>query len=429
MISAIELSRLALPSTAQAQWQAMELGLFVHFNMKTFAPEWNWRSFTEAPSPERFNPSQLDTDQWMEAAKAMGAKYAVLTTKHCEGFCLWPTQAHEYSVKHSPWREGKGDVVADFVASCHCYDIRPGFYYSVASNGFLKVNDPGLVISGDAEEQARYVAIVRRQLRELWSNYGELYELWFDGSTLPESQGGIDIGPLLDELQPNANVFQSSRATIRWVGNEDGMAPDPCWSTIGSVDEANISGQSAGAGKPNGAVWCPAECDVPMRHNQWFWKAGEEHLVESVEHLMDCYERSVGRNCSLLINASPDTRGLIPEPDFSRYPALGAAIQARYSQPVAQTAGEGDTIKLEWPNLQTIDRIVLREDIRSGHRVRGYVVEAQSGGRWQEICRGTAIGQKKIDCFAPINTSRLRWRCHKAAALPQLPEFSVFATE
>ena len=257
----------------QLEWQDMEVGLFIHFNMETYAPDWNYRSFKDYPDPNLFNPVSLDTDQWMHAAKAIGAKYAVLVAKHCSGFCIWPTDQYEYSVKQSKWQDGRGDVVADFVRSCSKYGIKPGLYVSYWTNSFLKV-DRGEVIS-KPEEQQRYNDIFLELLRELLGNYGELAEIWFDGGI---SEKGPDIGPLLRELQPNAAVFQGGEySTIRWVGNEDGVAPYPFWNAVprdqlplyaaGLVWEgASPRAHTDGIGE----VWSPGECDTTMRSHHWF---------------------------------------------------------------------------------------------------------------------------------------------------------------
>ncbi|MBU0609339.1 MAG: alpha-L-fucosidase, partial [Armatimonadetes bacterium] len=188
------------PSPAQLAWQDLELGMFFHLDMFTFRPGWDFRKDPAAgvPPPEALNPTQLDTDQWIAAAQALGAKYAVLTAKHCSGFCLWPTDAYPYSVKQSPWRDGQGDIVGDLVASCRRANILPGLYCSFPATWYLRV-DNSRVMSGDPEEQTRYAATYGQLLRELWSRYGELGELWFDGSLLPPDDGGLDIGPLLAE--------------------------------------------------------------------------------------------------------------------------------------------------------------------------------------------------------------------------------------
>jgi alpha-L-fucosidase len=412
-------SNMAKPNPIQLAWQDMEVGLFIHFNMFTYAPEWDFRTFKDHPSPELFNPVKLDTDQWLEAGKAFGAKYAVLTAKHCSGFCIWQTDAYDYGVKQSKWRNGKGDVVADFIESCHKYGIKPGIYYSATANGYLKVDNPGRVQSGDPAEQARYKAICEKQLRELWSRYGDLVEVWFDGSALLPEEGGPDIASLLHELQPNAVVFQSPQASIRWVGNEDGVAPYPCWNTVKANGEW-------GVGDPDGEYWCPAECDVPIRHGEWGWKPNQDHLVKPLDHLVDLYYRSVGHGCNLLLNSNPDRDGQIPEADMKRYVEFGAELKRRFSKSIAETQDKGNVVELILDKPTVIDHVITMEDIAHGEHVREYVVEAFANGEWKEICKGSSIGHKKIDKFDPVEVSNIRWRCMKSSAEPIIRKLAVY---
>jgi alpha-L-fucosidase len=200
-------NELKLPSESQYEWANAEIGVLIHFDLEVFEPSYEFRKdWNYHPSLSIFNPKELNTDQWVKAAKSAGAKYAVLVAKHCSGFCLWPTKAYEYSVKNTPWRNGKGDIVKDFIESCKKYGLRPGIYYSTAANGFLKVDNPGKVVSGDADEQKRYKKIVETQLTELWSNYGKLFEIWFDGGVLPPEKGGFNVLPLLRKYQPDCCI-------------------------------------------------------------------------------------------------------------------------------------------------------------------------------------------------------------------------------
>ncbi len=398
------------PTPSQLAWQNLELGLFLHFQMFTFyAPAWT--DGATPPSPDLFNPTKLDCDQWMEAAVAMGAKYAILTAKHYEGFCLWPTDVYDFSVKQSSWRGGKGDVVGDFIEACHRHHIKPGLYYSTSGNLHYHVVEGGLVKSGDKAEQARYAEVCEKQLRELWTRYGELTEVWFDGGVRSPEDGGPRVGQLLAELQPNAVVFgYGCPNQIRWVGNEDGVAPDPCWAT----------------GDPDGKTWAPAECDVPIRKVQWRWQPGEENLVQTTDHLVDLYYRSVGHNCNLLLNANPNTDGLVPEPDMTRYHEFGHEIARRFGKPVAETKGDGDVIDLVLPKPATVDHMVMMEDIARGERVREYSLRAQVNGLWQIVGEGTCIGHKKIDRIKPVTASHLRLKLTKSTATPHIRSFALY---
>ena len=197
------LSSPSLPTKEHAAWADAETGVLIHFDMPVFEPSYSFRDqWGYTPSTEKFNPTDLNTDQWLETASKAGAKYAVLTTKHCSGFCLWPTKAHDYHIGNSPWKNGNGDVVGDFIRSCAKFNIKPGFYYSSVTNAYLNVDNPGFVRSGIREEQERYNRIVEQQLTELWSNYGKLFEIWFDGGYLSKERGGGDVLSLLKKLQP-----------------------------------------------------------------------------------------------------------------------------------------------------------------------------------------------------------------------------------
>jgi alpha-L-fucosidase len=415
-----------VPSPAQLAWQNLELGMFFHLDMFTFRPGWVFRDDPEAgvPPAEVFNPERLDTDQWIEAAQALGAKYAVLTAQHCSGFCLWPSEAYPYSVRQSPWRGGQGDIVGDFVASCRRAGILPGLYCSFPANWYLRVDSPGRVMSGDPDEQARYAAIYGQQLRELWSWYGELGELWFDGSLLPPDDGGLDIGPLLAELQPNANVFQSPYATIRWVGNEDGVAPDPCWATVAVH---NQTGGQEGGGDPEGLTWCPSEVDTTLLYRDslggWFWQPGceDEARMRPVSELLEVYRHSVGRNSNLLLNATPGPDGLIPQAHLRRYEELGRQIVRRYCSPVAQTSGRGAEVVLDLAQPATINGAIMQEDIAQGERVRSYRLEARTvDGAWVVVSEGSCLGHKKIAAFEPVAAVGLRLQCLQSKAEAQI---------
>ena len=211
-----------LPSARHLEWADCEIGVIIHQDVQVYEPSYEWyKQMGYTPAPTVFNPSSLDTDQWIETAKAAGAKYAVLVAKHCSGFSLWPTKAHDYSVASSPWKGGKGDVVADFIASCRKFGIKPGIYASTGANARLMVSKNEI---SDTAKWSAYLDVVKTQLTELWTNYGELFEIWFDGGNLPPDKGGREIEDILLRLQPNAVVFQGNPArmtSLRWCGNED----------------------------------------------------------------------------------------------------------------------------------------------------------------------------------------------------------------
>jgi len=412
------------PSPQQARWQDMELGMFFHFDLPIYKPGWNWRSWRDRPTPEVYKPSKLDTDQWMEAAKAMGAQYAVFVAKHCSGFLQWQSDLYPYGVKQSPWRDGKGDVVGDFVRSCRKYGIKPGLYASVSANGYLEVDNPGLVNrgrGGDPAAQARYVKTCEQMLTELWSRYGELFEIWFDGGALPVDKGGPDLVPIYQKYQPQAIVFQGPAASIRWIGNEQGVAAYPCWATVPHRQDYN------GPGDPDGRYWLPGECDVPVRRGEWFWTPDGERLLHSVDDLMDMYYRSVGRNCNLLLNANPSPEGLVPEADFQRYAEFGQEIRRRFGTPLARTEGRGAMVELELPAPTVVDHVVVMEDIRHGERIREYHIEGMVGAdTWRTLCEGQSVGHKRIQRFDPVEVARLRLRTSQSVADPLIRALAVY---
>lgn len=400
---------LVRPTERQIEWAEQELGVLIHFDMPTYVPNYNWRKFGSHPDPSVFNPTQLDTDQWIKAAKDMGARYAILVAKHCSGFSLWPTKAHEYSIKNSPWKNGKGDIVADFVASCNKMGIKPGLYASTAANGYCWVSNPGKVQPGAKITQQEYNKIVETQLTELWSQYGDLFEVWFDGGVLPVSEGGADVGKLLKKYQPDAIAFQGPEThpnLIRWVGNEKGFAPDPCWSTAAATTRADGTIQIAGmGGSPDGKIWCPGEADLPLRHNSsfqggWFWHAGQDHRLFTVDDMMNKYLCSVGRNTNMLVGIVIDNRGLVPDADVKRLREFGDRIRRDFQTPLAVTHGKGNEIALSLPHEKAVHYIVIQEDIAQGERVRAFRVEWDLGQGWQTIFRGQSIGHKRI---IPVN--------------------------
>jgi len=415
--------KLPVPSPQQLEWQEMELGMFFHFDLYPYRPEWQWRSFENLPDPNVYQPTRMDTDQWMEAAQAMGAKYAVMVAKHCTGFLQWQTDLYPYGVKQTSWKNGKADPVESFINSCHKYGIKPGLYASVTANAWWEVDNPGLVNrgkGGNEEKQKRYNRVCEQMLTELWTRYGELFEIWFDGGAIPVEEGGPDIIPLIDKYQPNALIFQGPRAHIRWVGNEEGVAPYPCWSTVSELNDK-------GPGDPNGSIWQPAECDVPIRDKEWFWMPDEEHKVHSVEKLVDMYYRSVGRNCNLLLNANPDPSGLIPEPDFSRYEAFGKAIRQRFAHPIASTSGKGKSVSLSFRQSTPINHAVIMEDIRQGERIRAYNLEVRrTDGKWIKVASGSAVGHKRIEQFDTINADQLRFTIQESVRQPLINKLAVF---
>jgi len=406
---------LARPSADQLAWQDLELGMFVHLAPQT------WEDKEEddlSIEPSAMNPEKLDTDQWVRVAESMRAKYIVFVAKHEGGFCWWPTETTDFCVRHSPWRGGKGDVLRDLSASCRARGMKLGVYLSPQDKKH------GIGIGGKAktpEEQAQYEKLFRQQLVEVLSRYGTMCEVWFDGSLV------FDVGDILSDHSQHAMIFQGPQATIRWVGNEDGVAPETNWNAV-KFGKKKWGDYTSDDGDPNGDRWLPNECDARLR-STWFWNTKGEKTIKSVEQLADMYCKSVGRGAVLLLNNTPDRSGLIPEPDAKRAAEFGAAIDRMFREPAAEVAGN-----LPWVNPRTltldvptrIDRAVTMEDIGAGQRVRSYVIEGRVGGEWKELVTGTSLGHKKIDRFAPLEVTEVRLRCVESVGEPMLRRFAVY---
>lgn len=426
------------PTPGHVAWADSEVGVIIHLDVQTFEPTYDFRQqWGITPSPEVFQPRDLDTDQWVAAARSAGATYAVLVAKHCSGFSLWPTQAHAYSVANTSWRQGQGDIVRDFVASCHRQGVRPGLYASASCNAFLNVDNPGVVRSGNREDQASYNAVVEQQLTELWTNYGELFELWFDGGVLPPSQGGPDLTPLLLKLQPGAVVFQGPRGCplLRWVGNERAEAPYPCWSTTHTLSAADgVAEQLDLGGDPDGTIWAPAESDMPNRDQHkafqggWFWRAGEDQHLYSVEHLLERYDLSVGRNSNLLLGMVIDARGLVPDADARHFEAFGKAVRAQFATCLGRSAGHGTRLDLPLTVPGRVDSLVLMEDIAAGERVRRYRIEGETAAGWKTLARGTCIGHKRIERLTPVEVRSLSLHLEESVEPPCIREFAAYGS-
>ena len=322
----------ARPTPGQAAWQDMELEMFIHFAPST----WQDTQGDNLSTPlSAINPQQLDTEQWAEIALAMGAKQIVFVAKHVGGFCWWQTNTTSYSVAHTPWRGGKGDVMKDLAASCRKRGLKLGVYLSPADR-MLGVGVGGRASTYVAQEC--YNKIYRQQLTELLSRYGEISEVWFDGSNV------VPVEDSLRRLAPRAMVFQGPQATIRWVGNELGVAPYPAWNAL-SWDRARSGVATAYDGNPNGEAWLPSECDARIRRD-WFWSTKNADTLKSVAQLLEMYYRSVGHGAVLLLNQTPDTSGRIPEADARRAAEFGAEIRRRFTRPLAETNGTGSVVDL-----------------------------------------------------------------------------------
>lgn len=424
-----------LPSKAQVRWADAEIGVMYHLDMQVFEPEYEFRqNWNYQPDVSKFNPKELDTDQWIKSAKAAGATYAVLVAKHCSGFSLWPTKAHSYSVKNAPWKKGQGDIVKEFIASCKKYGVKPGLYASASANAFMKVDNPGLVLSGNAQEQEKYKEVVKTQLTELWSQYGELFEIWFDGGVLPPDKGGIDMHALVKKYQPNAVAFQGPygyQNNIRWVGNEDGVAPYPCWSRADSTTSATGLVQIKGLnGNPEGAFWCPGEADFPLRNHAfqggWFWKAGEDGKIRTVADLRNRYDETVGRNTNMILGIVVDDRGLVPDADVKRLEEFGNEIKDRFAKSLGQATGQKNELIINFAGIKPVRDVIIEEDISRGERIRAYRLYGKEGNTWKQIAEGTSVGHKRIEVLKDGKYAGIKLEIVKSDGKPNVRKLECF---
>jgi alpha-L-fucosidase len=396
------------PSPAQLAWQRDELALFLHFGVNTFTDR-EWGGGTEPPSI--FNPTALDARQWTRAAKTAGARALVLTAKHHDGFCLWPTRTTEHSVASSPWRGGQGDVVRELVDACRADGLRVGLYLSPWDR-----NNPTY---GDSP---RYNDLYCDQLTELLTRYGTVAEVWFDGANGEGPNGKRQVydwprvWSLVRRLQPEAVMFSDAGPDVRWCGNERGSAGDPNWSTVNpaTVTYPGADGpgiiESLQHGDPAGSVWRPAEVDVSIRPG-WFYHPAEDARVRSVDDLVNLYSTSVGRNGKLLLNVPPTRDGLLHSTDVARLTEFRERLTALYGHDVAAgakttwrvTGARSAMLDIELNAATTIAAARLEEDISRGQRVAAYRLEAD-----QPLSRGTTIGYAKIDRFPAMTTKHVR---------------------
>jgi alpha-L-fucosidase len=443
----------ATPSERQLAWHGLETYGFVHFSINTFTDrEWGYGD----ESPALFNPTDFNADQIVAAAKAGGLRALILTAKHHDGFCLWPSRFTEHSIKNSPYKNGQGDIVRELSEACARGGLKFGLYLSPWDRNHADYGRP------------EYVTYYRNQLRELLTQYGPLFEVWFDGANGGDGYyGGArevrKIGPnyynwpsiiaFVHELQPMAVTFDPKGADLRWVGNERGYAGDPCWATMDDGPYTEAKGMS---GVRGGSVWWPAEVDVSIRPG-WFWHAYEDGEVKSPGRLQKIYFESVGRGANLLLNLPPDRRGRIPDEDVAALTAWGKARRDLFASNLAAGArakasnaraghaaanvldAARDTywacddgaaspeLVLTLPEPRTFDVVRLREYLPLGLRVTAFALDVWDGGGWREIARHQGIGaQRLVRLAAPVTTTKLRLRVLEAPAGPAISEISLF---
>jgi len=433
---------LPTPTPAQVAWQDCEIGVLFHLDMPVLAGDLTPNNATrEIFDPALYNPRRLDTDQWIAAAKSSGAKYAIFTATHFNGFLQWQSDLYPYGVKQASWRNGRGDVVADFVASCRNAGIKPGLYFSTHRNCYHAVWDHWVdwgAGKGTAKQEA-FNRIAEQMTEELCSRYGELIQIWYDAGVKSPRDGGPDVLPIFERHQPNSVFYHSTdRSDHRWIGNEAGHAGYPCWATMpGPEVNGEVSHNSAAwteylhGGDSDGAVWSPGMVDVPLRGDgahDWVWRPGNDHTVYSVEQLTEMYYASVGRNCNLILGAVVDPDGLVPEPDADRLAEFGSEIQRRFGRAVAATAGEGHTLELALDRPRTIDHAILMEEIAEGERIVAYQVRGLTADdEWRTLGQGTCVGHKRIERFPATRVSKVRLQIAEAKAQPRIRRLAVYS--
>ncbi len=450
-----------LPSDRQLRWHEMEYYGFLHFTVNTFTDkEWGYGD----EDPKVFNPTDFDADQIVSTAKAAGMKGVILTAKHHDGFCLWPSKYTEHSVKNSSWQGGKGDVVKEISEACKRHGIKFGVYLSPWDRNHKDYARP------------EYITYYRNQLRELLTNYGNIFTVWFDGANGGDGfYGGaretrkIDNRTFYDwgntwqivrQLMPNAVMFSDAGPDVRWVGNENGFAGEPCWATVKSAGRyPGGSSEGLNSGERPGDAWIPAECDVSIRPG-WFYHASEDAKVKTPEQLLDIYYKSVGRGACLNLNLPPDRRGRIHENDVKSLLEFRRIMDATFAKNLAKGAKltasnvRGKSGKFSPKNLLDSDRhsfwatddgqttpeltlglgkpvtfnvVNLREALPLGQRVDAFVLEARGQGGWEEFARGSSIGNRRLIRTKSVTTDQVRLRILKGAVSPALSEFGLYA--
>ena len=431
-----------VPTPQQLEWQQMEFTAFLHFGMNTFTGN-EWGHGTD--SPEIFNPSELDCEQWVKALKDGGFKMALITAKHHDGFCLWQTETTEYSVKNSPWKDGKGDVVRELRDACEKYGMKFGVYLSPWDR-----NAPSY---GDSPAYNKFFI---EQLTELLSNYGEVHEVWFDGACGEGPNGKKQeydwtaILAKIRELQPKA-VTAIMGDDVRWVGNEGGMGRDTEWSATamapGSYTEKNeamaalgIDNMSKDLGsreliaKAQEAYWYPSEVDVSIRPG-WFYHADQDERVRSLANLVNIYYRSVGCNSVLLLNIPPDRRGLIHEVDVQRIKELSEYINKTFANNYVENGNQlwvvetGQSKEYNVKPGTMVNTFLIQEDIAQGQRVEDFLVEVYSNGAWQYAAEGTTVGYKRLLRFSDCQPEKIRVTIRSTRATANISNIGLYYAE
>ena len=451
-----------LPSISQLEWQEMEFYGFIHFSLNTFTDvEWGYGD----KSPALFNPTQLDARQWARVAKEAGMKGLILTDKHHDGFCLWPSEYTDYSVKNAPWKNGKGDVVKELAEACSEYGLKMGIYLSPWDRNSADYGKP------------EYITYFRNQLTELLTNYGDVFEVWFDGANGGDGYYGgakenrfVDkktyydwenTNKLIRKLQPNTIIWSDAGPDARWVGNEHGFAYETTWSPLlkdsvyGGMPNYNTK---YAKGQENGTHWVPAEADVSIRPS-WYYHKSEDAKVKTLEHLLNIYYKSVGQNSTLLLNLPVDRRGLVHENDIKQLKKLTTQLKADFTdnltlgkQMMATNTRENSatykanntiddnketywvtddgvlkaSLTIDFEKPTEFNRFLIQEYIKLGQRVKKFSLEAEIDGKWISIANHTTIGYKRILRFENTIATKIRLNIEDAKGCPLISNIEVY---
>jgi alpha-L-fucosidase len=438
----IDMASRLVPTAQQLEWQQMEFTAFLHFGINTFTGN-EWGHGTD--SPALFNPSELDCEQWVKALKDGGFKMALITAKHHDGFCLWQTETTEYSVKNSPWKDGKGDVVRELRDACEKYGMKFGVYLSPWDR-----NAPSY---GDSPAYNKFFIA---QLTELLTNYGEVHEVWFDGACAEGPNGKKQeydwtaILAKIRELQPKA-VTAIMGDDVRWVGNEGGLGRETEWSATvippGSYTHKKAAKEALGleemskdlgsrelVAKAQEVYWYPSEVDVSIRPG-WFYHAEQDGQVRSLANLVNIYYRSVGCNSVLLLNIPPDRRGLIHEIDVQRIKELSEYINKTFATNYVEkgkqdwAAQVGESKEYDVKPGAMVNTFLIQEDITKGQRVEDFLVEVYSNGAWQYATEGTTIGYKRLLRFSDCQPEKVRVTIRGARATANISNVGLYYAE
>lgn len=455
---------LPVPSAAQMDWHEMEMIAFIHFTTNTFTnKEWGYGD----EDPSIFNPTELDVDQWMTTLKNAGFRGVILTAKHHDGFCLWPSEYTEHDIENSPYKNGNGDIVKEVSEAAREHGLKFGVYLSPWDRNRADYGQPS------------YIEYYRNQLEEIFTNYGPIFEMWFDGANGGDGYyGGANETRTIDrqtyydwpttiemvrDLQPEPEVlfFSDAGPGVRWVGNEHGIVNETNWNTINN--DTLYAGQSGindllATGSEDGKKWIPAEVDVSIRPG-WFYHPEEDDEVKSPEKLFEIYMTSVGRGSTLLLNVPPDRRGLIHENDVAALEEWRAMLDETFNNNLAKDAvvtadghrgdldiyspnnltdGDPETywttssdrtggiLEVELGSEKEVNYIILQEYIQLGQRIRSFSIDVMQNGEWQNAAEGTTVGYKRILEIDPVTTDRIRIIIENAKASPLLSNVEVY---